>query len=100
MKRVHRVVILPDYQGIGLGSQFVCKVAEMYPNNPFYIATTLKNFSKSLMKTGKFRLMNVGLNNKMSGKSTLSADFKNRLNETMRKVKICTLKYIGGKGNA
>lgn len=30
LKRVSRLVILPDYQGIGLGTKFLNKIAEMY----------------------------------------------------------------------
>jgi GNAT superfamily N-acetyltransferase len=33
MKRIHRIVVKPDYQGIGLGTKFMSEVAKKYKNN-------------------------------------------------------------------
>jgi GNAT superfamily N-acetyltransferase len=30
MKRIHRIVVKPDYQGIGLGSRFMSEIARKY----------------------------------------------------------------------
>jgi GNAT superfamily N-acetyltransferase len=41
--RVSRLVVLPDYQGIGIGKRFLNFVAELYTsqiNLPFYIVTS------------------------------------------------------------
>lgn len=41
--RVHRLVVLPDYQGIGLGKRFLNFIAELYTSQtkaPFYIVTS------------------------------------------------------------
>lgn len=31
-KRVHRLVVLPDYQGIGIGTKFINEVTKIYIN--------------------------------------------------------------------
>ena len=52
LKRVHRLVILPDYQGIGLGTKFLNEIAEIYINlgYDFSIITSAKNLIYSLRK--------------------------------------------------
>lgn len=35
LKRCHRIVILPDYQGIGLGMTFLDKIADIYNEQGF-----------------------------------------------------------------
>ena len=56
IKRVSRLVILPDYQGIGLGTKFLNKVAQMYANKgyDFCIVTSAKNLIYSLRKSDKW----------------------------------------------
>jgi GNAT superfamily N-acetyltransferase len=50
IKRVSRLVILPDYQGIGLGTKFLDIVAKHYIKQgyDFSIITSAKNLIKSL----------------------------------------------------
>lgn len=52
LKRVSRLVILPDYQGIGLGTKFLDKMAEYYENlgYEFSIVTSAKNLINALKK--------------------------------------------------
>lgn len=50
IKKVTRLVILPDYQGIGLGTRFLESVADLYPNNDFMITTSAKNLIHALNK--------------------------------------------------
>lgn len=52
LKRVHRLVILPDYQGIGLGTKFLNEIANIYVNigYDFSIITSAKNLIYSLRK--------------------------------------------------
>lgn len=52
IKRVSRLVILPDYQGIGLGTKFLEKIAIYYTNQKydFSIVTSAKNLISSLRK--------------------------------------------------
>ena len=40
MRKVHRLVILPDYQGINLGSIFLEAIAEYFTDYPFAITTS------------------------------------------------------------
>lgn len=56
IKRVSRLVILPDYQGIGLGTQFLDFVASIYAkdNYDFSIITSAKNMIYALRKSDKW----------------------------------------------
>ena len=58
LKRVSRLVILPDYQGIGLGTKFLNYMADYYTNKgfDFSIITTAKNLIQSLKKSDKWCL--------------------------------------------
>ena len=49
-KRVHRIVTLPDYQGIGIGKRFMIKIAERYlkEKNRFIITTSQPALAISL----------------------------------------------------
>ena len=59
IKQVARLVILPDYQGIGLGNIFLTKtcaiIKRKYPKHIICIATSLKLFIKSLQKNKNFK---------------------------------------------
>jgi GNAT superfamily N-acetyltransferase len=39
-KRVHRLVVLPDYQGIGIGTAFISKVAELIDKSGYEVNLT------------------------------------------------------------
>lgn len=69
IKRVSRLVILPDYQGIGLGTKFLNFIAEYYKkqNYDFCIITSAKNLISSLKKSNKWCLS--GYNTKRICKS-------------------------------
>lgn len=58
IKRVTRLVILPDYQGIGIGTAFLDAVALMYVRQgfDFRIVSTAKNVLHSLNKSPKWKL--------------------------------------------
>lgn len=47
-KKVHRLVILPDYQGIGLGKMFLEEIAKNTEKYPFAITTSNPALIKSL----------------------------------------------------
>ncbi len=59
VKQVARLVILPDYQGIGLGNVFLTKtcaiIKRKYPKYNVIITTSLKLFIKSLKKNKNFK---------------------------------------------
>ena len=56
IKRVSRLVILPDYQGIGLGTSFLNAIANIYSkqNYDFSIITSAKNLIYALKKSNKW----------------------------------------------
>lgn len=58
VKRIHRLVILPDYQGIGLGTKLLTFVAEYLKQQKVEcsINTTAKNLIYSLAKSPKWAL--------------------------------------------
>ena len=56
IKRVSRLVILPDYQGIGLGTKFLNAIAKYYvkQNYDFSIITSAKNLINALKKNERW----------------------------------------------
>lgn len=50
LRRVTRLVVLPDYQGIGLGKKFLNEIAKMYvvEGYDFSIITSAKNLINAL----------------------------------------------------
>ena len=61
-KRVHRLVVLPDYQGIGIGTVFQDKVCEKYRQNKFNVncTTTTPALVHSLKRSKKWSLVRFG----------------------------------------
>lgn len=78
IKRCSRLVILPDYQGIGLGKKFLEKVAEFYVKQKydFSIKTSAKNLINSLRKSNKWIMTNWGVSHYSSNK--LAIDYKRK----------------------
>lgn len=62
LKRCSRLVILPDYQGIGLGTKFLNVIAESWINKgyQFSICTSAKNIIGALNKSPKWRMIRYG----------------------------------------
>lgn len=58
IKRVTRLVILPDYQGIGLGTKFLDFIADFYAKQgfDFRIVTSAKNLIYALNRNKKWVL--------------------------------------------
>lgn len=56
--RVSRLVVLPDYQGCGIGRKFLDAVAQAYVDvgHRFTIVTSARNLSKSLASSSKWRM--------------------------------------------
>jgi GNAT superfamily N-acetyltransferase len=56
MKKVHRLVVLPDYQGIGIGLLLLNKVGELYKNEKqrFNIVTSSPSLIKTLKKSNQW----------------------------------------------
>lgn len=56
LKHYHRLVILPDYQGIGLGTKFLNAVASIYAEKgfDFSIVTSARNLMQSLKRNNNW----------------------------------------------
>ena len=63
-KRVHRLVVLPDYQGIGIGTKFINEVTKHYANEGWNInvTTTTPALVNALVKSKKWNLVRAGRN--------------------------------------
>lgn len=55
LKHCHRLVIMPDYQGIGLGTKFLAEVAKIYSKQgfEFSIVTSARNLIFALKRRNK-----------------------------------------------
>lgn len=75
-----RLVILPDYQGIGLGIKFLTIIAEKYKKMGFEfdIVTSAKNMIMGLSKNKKWRFARYSVNNINGG--LLSFNKSTRIN--------------------
>ena len=62
IKKVTRLVILPEYQGIGLGTRFLNEIAKMYVAKgwDFAIQTSARNLIMSLKKSDNWILAHYG----------------------------------------
>ena len=78
IKRVSRLVILPDYQGIGLGTKFLNVIAEYYKSKgyDFTIVTSAKNMIHALRKSPKWIMTRYSANGCSSPKSTIDFNRK------------------------
>ena len=68
IKMVHRLVVLPDYQGIGIGTRFLGFVAELYTKRQFtvHLVTSQVSLINSLKKHG-WHLVHYGHLAKVKG---------------------------------
>lgn len=73
IKRVSRLVILPDYQGIGLGYKFLCEIAKYYSDKgyDFSIVTSAKNLIMKLYASKYWRMQRLSVNKWSSAKSSI-----------------------------
>ena len=73
IKRVSRMVVLPDYQGIGIGYKFLRCVAQYYTQfgYDFTIVTSAKNLIFKLSKSNEWRMIRLGYNKCSSAKSAI-----------------------------
>lgn len=78
IKRVCRLVVLPDYQGVGIGKQFLNEIAKYYVNKgfDFSIVTSAKNLIYSLNNSNNWILQRYSANNCSSQKSAI--DYKRK----------------------
>lgn len=81
-KKVHRLVILPDYQGIGLGTLFLNEIAQLYKN--FAITTSQPALIHSLIKNKDWICTRNTRNTRNTGKLAKG------LNKTLSNKRITT----------
>jgi GNAT superfamily N-acetyltransferase len=62
MRKIHRIVVLPDYQGIGIGVKLLNFIASQYYDKGEYIGitTSLNSFAKSIMHDKKWKICHLG----------------------------------------
>jgi len=68
IKKVTRLVMLPEYQGIGLGIRFLNEIAKMYVAKgwDFAIQTSARNLIMSLKKSDNWILARYGFEGRFS----------------------------------
>jgi GNAT superfamily N-acetyltransferase len=92
LKRISRLVILPDYQGIGLATKFITEIAKHYKNLGYEMSinTSAKNMIHALNKNSEWILFNYGAH---KNSKTGHID-KNRIS-IRNKCKVASFKYKG-----
>lgn len=91
IKKCSRIVILPDYQGIGLGYKFLNIVAEFYHKQgfDFLITTSARNFVYKLYSSSKWVMIRLSAKNiQKTGMMTF--------NKSHRNSKTASFRYLGG----
>lgn len=75
IKRVHRVVISPDYQGIGLGTKFLNVIGQYYHSLGFNfsIMTSAKNMISGLERNSHWVKTRAGRVQKLGKTSAIKA---------------------------
>lgn len=78
IKRVCRLVVLPDYQGVGIATRFLKAIAEQYTKMgyDFSIVTSAKNLIYALNKSNEWLLQRYSANNCSSNKNAI--DYKRK----------------------
>lgn len=96
MKRIHRLVVLPDYQGIGIGTAFISAVAEIYKDRGLDVRciTTTPQMVNALRRNSKWRCTYFG--RQVSSYKAYARQAKNRhlANNTSAKRITYTFQYI------
>jgi GNAT superfamily N-acetyltransferase len=90
--RVSRLVVLPDYQGIGVGKQLLNFLAELYTSQtkvPFYILTSNPQIIRGNMKNWK--IARFGHASKGLGNTRINNEIRDTLS---RKRITISLKYV------
>ena len=73
IKRVSRMVVLPDYQGVGIGYKFLNVIAKLYTDQGFMftIVTSAKNLIMKLSKAPDWTMYRLGTSDCTSPKSRI-----------------------------
>ena len=97
MKRIHRLVVRPDYQGFGIGFTMLNFVAEKYFSEGFDVrlVTSLKYMVKQMYKNKMWVCNHIGYVSQISKKSV--SHCKNLKNTNSSTRLTGSFKYIGSK---
>jgi GNAT superfamily N-acetyltransferase len=90
--RVTRLVVFPDYQGIGVGKRLLNFIAELYTSQtkvPFYILTSNPQIIRGNMKNWK--ITRFGHASKGRGNTRINNEIRNSLS---RKRITVSLQYV------
>ena len=90
--RVSRLVVLPDYQGIGLGKRLLNLIAELYTsqiNLPFYLVTSNPQLVRGNL--GNWRVKRVGHGTAGSEDTRINSELTK--SNSKRRLSV-TLQYI------
>ncbi len=93
--RVSRLVVLPDYQGIGIGKRLLNFVAELYCSQtkmPFYLLTSNPQLIRGSMTDWK--IARCGHASKGRGNTRINSELRNSLS---RKRITVSMQYLGNK---
>jgi GNAT superfamily N-acetyltransferase len=91
--RVTRLVVLPDYQGMGVGKRLLNFIAELYTSQtkiPFYILTTNPQIIRGNL--GNWKITRFGHASKGQGNTRINNEIRsslsrNRITASMKYVK-------------
>jgi GNAT superfamily N-acetyltransferase len=89
--RVHRLVVLPDYQGIGFGKRLLNFIAELYNSQtkaPFYIVTSNPQIVRGNMES--WRVRRIGHVKRSQENTRINSEIK--LSVSAKRISI-TLEY-------
>jgi GNAT superfamily N-acetyltransferase len=92
---ISRVVIIPEFQGFGVGVKFMNEIADLYKENRIRITTSLKPFINALNKNNYWkcvrfgRVGNVGVSSILHSKARKNKTSANRITATFQKIKYC-----------
>jgi GNAT superfamily N-acetyltransferase len=90
--RVSRLVVLPDYQGIGVGKRLLNFIAELYSSQtkmPFYILTSNPQIIRGGMKG--WRITRFGHASKGKENSRINSEIRDSLSR--RRITV-SLEYV------
>tara|TARA_R110000822_G_scaffold259103_1_gene384250 strand:- start:583 stop:879 length:297 start_codon:yes stop_codon:yes gene_type:complete len=88
MKRVHRIVVKPDYQGLGIGNAFMAEIGNIYKKDGFRFSLVtsspafihgLKSNKSWIMTRKPSRLQNTAKSGVLAGSTSdqrLTASFE------------------------
>jgi len=98
-RKVHRLVILPDYQGLGLGKIFLNYMGSVICDYDFSITTSQPSLVYSLKKDKNWICISHGLGKKMGGRGgRFQTDVGKNFNKTISLNRIIsTFVYKGEK---